>query len=92
MYFVLLCIFKSLGMSVIENEFGPHTGMSIDTLALAERAMQEKISIAPGMMFSVSDQYTHFLRMCTGFHWSDAAEQGVKRLGEMIEEMRDDMQ
>jgi len=64
----------------------------LDTLVLAERAMQEKISIAPGMMFSVSAQYTHFLRLCTGFIWSEVAEQGVKRLGEMIEEMRDDMQ
>jgi len=62
----------------------------LDTLALAERAMQEKISIAPGMMFSVSDQYSHFLRLCTGFLWSDVAEQGVKRLGEMIAEMRDE--
>ena len=62
----------------------------LDTLVLAERAMQEKISIAPGMMFSVSDQYTHFLRLCTGFIWTDEADQGVKRLGEMIREMRDE--
>lgn len=60
----------------------------LNTLQLAERAMAEKISIAPGMMFSVSDQYTHFIRLCTGFIWSDKAEHGVKRLGEMIEEMR----
>ena len=65
---------------------------NIDTLDLAERAMQEKISIAPGMMFSVSDQYTHFLRLCTGFAWSDTAEQGVRRLGQMIREKCDEMQ
>jgi DNA-binding transcriptional MocR family regulator len=59
----------------------------IDTLVLAERAMAEKISIAPGMMFSVSDQYTHLLRLCAGFAWSDAAEKAVERLGEMIKEM-----
>ncbi len=59
----------------------------IDTRLLAERAMQEKISIVPGSMFSASDQYSNFLRLCTGFIWSEAAEQGVKRLGEMIEEM-----
>ncbi len=58
----------------------------VDTLALAERAMGEKISIAPGMMFSVSDQYSQFIRLCSGFMWSDEAEQGVKRLGEMIME------
>lgn len=61
--------------------------IKIDTLALAERAMDEKISIAPGMMFSVSNQYTHFLRLCAGFVWSDEAENGVKRLGELIEEI-----
>ena len=60
----------------------------IDTLVLAERAMAEKISIAPGMMFSVSDQYTHLFSLCAGFAWSDAAEKAVERLGEMIEEMR----
>ena len=65
---------------------------NIDTLDLAERAMKEKISIAPGMMFSVSDQYTHFLRLCTGFAWSDTAEQGVRRLGQMIREKCDEMQ
>jgi DNA-binding transcriptional MocR family regulator len=60
----------------------------LDTLRLAERAMQEKISIAPGMMFSVSEQYTYFLRLCAGFIWTDAADLAVRRLGEMIREMR----
>ena len=60
-----------------------------DTLALAERAMSEKISIAPGMMFSVSDQYSQFLRLCAGFIWTEKADEGVKRLGELIVEMQD---
>ena len=61
--------------------------IKIDTLVLAERAMAEKISIAPGMMFSVSNQYSRFLRLCAGFLWSDEAEQGVKRLSELIDEL-----
>ena len=32
------------------------------------------------------------MRLCAGFIWTDAAEQGVKRPGEMIDEMRDEMQ
>ncbi|MEE9447245.1 MAG: PLP-dependent aminotransferase family protein [Arenicellales bacterium] len=62
--------------------------MKIDTLVLAERAMNEKISIGPGMMFSVSNQYSNFLRLCTGYLWTDEAEQGVKRLAEIIQEMQ----
>lgn len=58
----------------------------LDTDVLAERAMQEKISIVPGRMFSASGQYANFLRLCVGFLWSEEAEQGVKRLGEMIAE------
>lgn len=49
-------------------------------------------ALPPGMLFSVSGQYTHFMRLCTGFTWTNAAEQGVKRLGELIEEVRDEMQ
>ena len=59
---------------------------ALDTNLLAERAIQESISIVPGRLFSASGQYTNFLRLCTGFLWSDEAEQGVRRLGEMIEE------
>jgi len=58
----------------------------IDTGQLTERAMQEKISIVPGLMFSATKRYSNFLRLCAGFTWSEAAEQGVKRLGELIRE------
>lgn len=59
----------------------------LDTLKLAERAMQEKISLAPGEMFSVTDKYRSFLRFCAGAPWSERTEQAIIRVAELITEM-----
>ncbi|EPO5626940.1 PLP-dependent aminotransferase family protein, partial [Klebsiella pneumoniae] len=50
------------------------------------RALASHISIAPGKMFSTSDNWTSFFRFNTAWGWGEREEQGVKRLGELIRE------
>ena len=56
----------------------------VDSLAVYERAMASKISIAPGPLFSAKQKYRNFIRLNCGNPWSEAVEQAVKRLGEII--------
>lgn len=57
-----------------------------DASALSARALASHISIAPGKMFSTSDNWTSFFRFNTAWGWGEREEQGVKRLGELIRE------
>jgi len=52
-----------------------------DTLALHRAAAEQGISLAPGPIFSPSRQFRHCIRLNYGAPWSDAAEQGMARLG-----------
>lgn len=60
---------------------------SVDGLDLYERAIQERISIAPGQLFSFEGMYKNYLRISFSAPWSDEVEAGIKRLGEFIEEL-----
>jgi DNA-binding transcriptional MocR family regulator len=55
-----------------------------DTLKLYEQAMKQKISIAPGGMFSLQDQYRNCLRLSYGIPWSETVETALQKLGRMI--------
>lgn len=59
----------------------------IDTGELYQRALAEKISITPGMLFSHTGKYKNFMRLCAGHEWSDRIESGVKKLGDLAHEM-----
>jgi len=52
-----------------------------DTLALHRAAAEQGISLAPGPIFSPSRQFRHCIRLNYGAPWSEAAEQGMARLG-----------
>lgn len=51
------------------------------------RALEQKISIAPGKMFSASTQYNHYFRFNTSYEWTDRSEQGVIALAEIVREL-----
>ena len=55
-----------------------------DAMALYETAGREGIRIAPGPMFSASGGYRSFVRLNTGFPWSDATEAKVATLGHLV--------
>lgn len=58
----------------------------IDTTELYYRAMQQKISIAPGRMFTLQDQYRNCMRLSYGQRWSPFIEERLKALGNIISE------
>lgn len=55
----------------------------MDTVELYNSAMQHKISIAPGRMFTLQNQYNHCLKLSCGLVWKDEVEQALKLLGKL---------
>jgi len=62
----------------------------LDATDLYHEALQENISIAPGKMFSVSNQFNHCFRLNASFECSESEERAIKRLAELIQNMLDE--
>lgn len=58
----------------------------VNTTELYYRALENKISIAPGKMFSSSEQYANYFRFNTAW-WDDSQEAAVATLGHLIAEL-----
>lgn len=56
----------------------------IDTTELYRKAMQQKISIAPGRMFTLQDQYRNCMRLSYGQRWCPFIEERLMLLGDII--------
>jgi DNA-binding transcriptional MocR family regulator len=56
----------------------------IDSLAVYREAQRHQIAILPGIMCSTTPKFNHFIRLSCGFPWSDALEQGIRRLGDIV--------
>jgi len=52
-----------------------------DALALHRRALARGISVAPGPIFSASQQFGHALRLNYGHPWDDRMEDAMRELG-----------
>ncbi|WP_045387618.1 PLP-dependent aminotransferase family protein [Vibrio rotiferianus] len=61
----------------------------LDATVLYDLAAKTHISIAPGKMFSLSNEYDHCFRLNSSFECSDAQERAIKRLAELIQQMID---
>lgn len=59
----------------------------IDSLELYRRALHEKISIAPGPIFSAKRNFHNFIRLNCGQPWSQAIECALIRLGQIMATM-----
>lgn len=59
---------------------------AVDSLVLYRRGLKAGIAITPGYLFSATDQYRNFIRL-NAANWSEHAEAGVERLGELIDAM-----
>ncbi|WP_121967086.1 PLP-dependent aminotransferase family protein [Myroides sp. N17-2] len=53
----------------------------IDAMDLYDLAIAENISIAPGRMFTVQEQFENCIRLCIGLPWSEEVEEKLKRVG-----------
>lgn len=60
---------------------------SVDTAKLYDIALRYKISIAPGRMFTLQDQYNHCIRLSYGLLWNDEVDQALKLLGKLAKNM-----
>ncbi|MBL0105464.1 MAG: PLP-dependent aminotransferase family protein [Bacteroidetes bacterium] len=54
-----------------------------DTIELYNTAMANKISIAPGRMFSLQNQYNNCLKLSCGLLWNEKVEDALKILGKL---------
>ncbi len=57
-----------------------------DAILLYHRALEQKISIIPGPLFSLSNKYDHHIRL-SGAQWDEKIEQGIKVLGTLAHEL-----
>lgn len=58
-----------------------------DSLELHRRALEEKISVAPGPIFSPKKDYRNFIRISCGMPWSERVEHALMTLGRLAAEM-----
>ncbi len=56
----------------------------VDSMALHDEALAEKISIAPGPMFAVGQRYRRCMRLNAGLAWTDEVEQSLGTLGRLV--------
>ena len=59
----------------------------VDTYHLYQEAMQHKISIAPGTMFTLQDRYQNCMRLSYGMPWTNEVDRALKRLGNLVHGM-----
>ena len=57
---------------------------NIDALELYKQALEHKISIAPGPIFSASQKFKNCIRLNYGMEWTPEIENAIKKLGLII--------
>ncbi len=57
----------------------------VDSLELYKQALQDGITLAPGYMFSATEQYRNFIRLNAAW-WSYETDRAMRRLGELVAE------
>lgn len=60
---------------------------AVDSLELYRRALEAKISIAPGPVFSPRQKFTNFIRLNCSNPWTELIERAFVTLGELVTEM-----
>lgn len=55
-----------------------------NTAELYEKAMAQGISIAPGRMFTLQNQFHHCMRLSYGLEWNEELENKLRILGKMV--------
>lgn len=57
---------------------------NIDTASLYDIAIKQKISFAPGRIFTQHDQYNNCMRLNFALEWNDKLNNDIKRLGTIV--------
>lgn len=58
----------------------------IDTAALFDTAIRQKISFSPGRMFTQHNQYNNCMRLNFASRWDEKIDFSLKRLGKMVKD------
>lgn len=77
------CVSEPLGGAVLWIQLPKH----YDSVDLFYRALDHKISIAPGVIFSPTNKFKSCFRISYGIPWDKALEQGIKKLGDIVHSM-----
>lgn len=59
----------------------------IDTYQLYLLAMKHSISIAPGRMFTLQNQYRHCMRLSYGMQWHEGIDKALQTLGNLAKQL-----
>lgn len=59
---------------------------SVNSLQLYRQALEHRISIVPGPIFSTTQQYRHCIRLSAGYPWSSEIEQALAVLGHLAKQ------
>jgi DNA-binding transcriptional MocR family regulator len=59
-----------------------------DTYHLFKKASVDDISIAPGRMFTLKNQFNNCMRLCYGLPWNERIEEALIRLGEIVFQLK----
>ena len=54
---------------------------SVEALRLHRLALEKRISVAPGPIFSAQRRYTNFIRLNFGHPWSKATDEAMRTIG-----------
>ncbi|MCW8157307.1 PLP-dependent aminotransferase family protein [Stutzerimonas stutzeri] len=64
----------------------------VNTQELHVRALAQGISIAPGLIFSNTEQFNHCIRLNCGLPWNNETERALRTLGQLALELCQDAQ
>jgi DNA-binding transcriptional MocR family regulator len=59
-------------------------GKQKDAIELYNKAIVKKISITPGRMYTLQNQYNSCFKLSYGMHWNEKVENSLKILGELV--------
>lgn len=59
----------------------------VDTAFLFQEALKYKISIAPGRMFTLQNQYSNCIRLSFGMPWNERIDESLRVLGRLAKKM-----
>ena len=60
----------------------PH---AVNAMAMHRAALQERISLAPGPMFSARAEFQHHVRLTCGQQWDGALESAIRKLARLVD-------
>lgn len=60
--------------------------VGVDAMALHRAALSQRISLAPGPMFSACAEFRHHVRLTCGQAWDESLERAMRRLARLVDD------